>query len=52
MRLHRGRVEVARTRASGGGPDEHGPINQFTPKEWRVFLDGVRTSNRFDLPVA
>jgi hypothetical protein len=43
-------VEVTRTRASGGGPDEHGPINQFDPYEWQTFLDGVRTSTRFDLP--
>ncbi|WP_433444624.1 DUF397 domain-containing protein [Nonomuraea sp. CA-141351] len=50
VRLHRGRVEVARTRVSGGGPDEEGPVSQFTPHEWRIFLNGVRTSSRFDLP--
>jgi hypothetical protein len=50
VRLHGGHVEVARTRLHGAGPDEYGPINAFTPHEWRVFLEGVRTSNRFDLP--
>ncbi|MFG2076912.1 DUF397 domain-containing protein [Nonomuraea maritima] len=50
VRLHRGRVEVTRSRASGGGPDERGPVNQFSPGEWQIFLDGVRTTTRFDLP--
>lgn len=50
VRMHAGRVEVARTRAAGGGPDEEGPVNRFAPHEWRIFLHGVRTSNRFDLP--
>ncbi|MET7334296.1 DUF397 domain-containing protein [Nonomuraea sp. NPDC005650] len=49
-RLRNGLVEVAGSSPTGDGPNVEGPVTQFTPHEWRVFLDGVRTSSRFDLP--
>ncbi|MEV3986596.1 DUF397 domain-containing protein [Nonomuraea sp. NPDC049758] len=50
VRLSGNRIEVAGSSPVGEGPDLAGPINQFTPHEWRVFLAGVRGSQRFDLP--
>lgn len=52
VRLHDGRVQVANSGERAPGPDEHGPVNQFSLHDWRVFLDGVRTTTWFDLPAA
>jgi hypothetical protein len=52
VRLSDGRVEVVGSSPTGDGPDLAGPVNRFAPHEWRVFLAGVRTSSRFDLPAS